>query len=254
MAFNADKSALMVVQLASDTLLMPPLMIDSVAIQQKDEIKYLGITLDRRLTMEKHWAKTAAQGKAVLGALGRLVGGDRLMTKYLYKERVESAFSYGLTAAPPNTQKGWRRITSLASYGAHLCTGNWALHGSDIIHMAGLETPAEKAALKGLQFTFKSLLKERRWGDWLVKEPPPPRELRSGSARTGLEIVVPMTPSVQLDKLAPNRHAQLWNHVVQRIPAEEMEAATRGVKSFTKIVRPIIKRLPPGLRGMHYLG
>ena len=87
---------------------LPKLHIDNTPIEYKNMVKYLGITLDRKLTFTQHIKdKFAAAKKSLLfhrAAMGIMWGPTPRLVKWLFEGIVRPAFSYGCHI--------WGRVTS----------------------------------------------------------------------------------------------------------------------------------------------
>jgi hypothetical protein len=87
---------------------LPKLHINNINIEYKDTVKYLGITLDRKLSFSQHIRdKFASVRKSLLlhrAAMGTLWGPAPHLVKWLFEGVVRPAFSYGCHV--------WGRITS----------------------------------------------------------------------------------------------------------------------------------------------
>ena len=248
LSLNGSKSKLMLVGLGAAEKIEPEVKIGDQVVPQVDKIRYLGILLDRRLSLDAHWSTVAASGKVLMGALSRLVQGHRKSIRHLYVERVQSAFAYGLIPAAPVNQRGWMRLQGLVSYSAHLITGNHSLHGTDIIELAGISSPGMLTIKRTLGFIFDCILKGRRWGEWLELTHPDGLQRIDGYYRTGLELKVPFCFSSLLSRLQPVRALELWNAAVRAIGSGKIRDAIQGKSVFVNTAMPLIPRFPASIR------
>lgn len=116
---NASKCTHVTFTLRRDTC--PPISIFNSPIPQKDNVKYLGIHLDRRLTWSRHIDSKVTQIKLKLNEMQWLIGPrsalDLEYKALLYKTVIKPIWTYGIqlwgTASASNVSKLQRRQSNI---------------------------------------------------------------------------------------------------------------------------------------------
>ena len=169
--FNPAKSRLMILSLSARPVAPPrPLVVNGSEVPVVESFRYLGVDLDRRLSLSEHWLGVASSAKRSLGALGRLVewqwqaGG----LVHLIRERVLPFLLFSLTPCPPSSSKSWGLIRSLLTYAARRSLNNFSLEGSELMERAGLPSAASLASVAGLWLMRSAVIGGRRLGDSLT--------------------------------------------------------------------------------------
>jgi hypothetical protein len=80
-------------------------------VEGKEEIKYLGILIDSRLTFVKHASKISGKARKMLGAIRRILFRWKLTKQIglIYTTCIRPIVTYGIAVTYPRT-KGGRRI------------------------------------------------------------------------------------------------------------------------------------------------
>ena len=229
-------------------------LLGGVELEQVEELWWLGYQLDRRLSFARHWSKMSCSLKAAMGALGRLVGLNKIGLRHLFQERVVSVMLHSLPFLPPTTAYSWARLRGVTSHTAHLLTNTWTCHGAEVIRMAGLDHPGYLAFKHGMRFMFECQAGRRRFGRWLTPQQLPRRvrQLRSEELRHGRELEVPRCQTSSLSKLQPVRLLEVWNRLPFREAGVEAEGAFASLAAFTAALPQLYAALPAHLRKSHF--
>ena len=168
---NPVKSRFMVLSLSARPIVPPrPLVVSGAEVPLVQSFRYLGVDLDRRLSLTEHWTGVASSAKRSLGALGKLVewqweGGGLL---HMIRERVLPYLLFSLTPCPPSNGKSWSLIRSLLSYAARRSLNNYSLSGAELLSEAGLPSASTLASVSALWLMRSAVIGGRRIGDYLT--------------------------------------------------------------------------------------
>ena len=250
LVLNPGKCKLLNVALKGSHHLSDALIVDGTPIEESSSLRYLGVLLDNRLSMEAHWSAAAASAKAAIGALSRLVHRDPVALKFPYQERIVSAFFHSLPFLPPTTQAGWRRLNGIASFTAHLVTNQWSVHGLAAVAEAGLRAPGELCFEQSLRFMYQCVTGKRRWGVWFHLEQRQGRVTanRSEGMRHGLELQPVHCRHKTFEKLQPARLTSLWNALPFQQAGISPESAFKSLTSFTSSLPALFQALTTAQR------
>ena len=259
LSLNAAKSKLMIVSLGARPAQPPrPLMLNGAEVPVVDSLRYLGVDLDRRLSLSSHWARTASSAKRALAALGRLTHWEGMATGYLIRERVLPRLLYSLLPCPPTSRRSWQLLRSLLGYSAKRVTNRWEEHGADLLVEAGLPSASALAATAMLWLGRSCVIGGRRLGEFLVTGAHP--RLLSPS-RPGLRQRAPPVPQSAAPYLVqpppPNRFASLnqlgymklvrcWNAFVLSLGPDAHEVISCRAR-FAREAEAFAGDLPPEL-------
>ena len=217
-------------------------------------MRYLGATLDSRLSFRSHWSRTAASAKAAIGALARLVHRNERALRHLYQERVASLLLHTLPFLAPSTQESWRKVNGVASFTAHLITNSWDIHGLEATREADLLPPSELCFGQSMRFMFKCRQGNQRYGLWMLPSQGTERTARNRSQqrKTGLEVIVPLTHLSRLQMLQPIRAASTLNSLPFHLVDADTTAATSSLRAFTRALPSLYQCLAQEERRTKY--
>jgi hypothetical protein len=223
------------------------------------ELRYLGVSIDSRLSFQSHWTRVAASSKAAVGALARLVHRDPVALRHLYTERVTSVLLHSLPFLPPSTQKGWNAVNGVASFAGHLILNEWErdgvrIHGVFVTKEAGLISPSQLCFQQSMKFIYKCVFGRQRFGEWMEKEERVGRvrQLRSQQARTGLELALPATHLKPWTQLQPLRAILTYNALPYEAAGLDPIIANSTYKRFKDALIPLYASLPSEIASLYY--
>jgi hypothetical protein len=103
MKFSPQKTVVVIFSKKTvDTTLLPKLKMYNEPIQYSEEVKYLGVTFDNKLTFKQHIHNSFNKAKRLMfstkAIMGKFWGPSPLLTKWLYTNVVRPAFIYGCIA------------------------------------------------------------------------------------------------------------------------------------------------------------
>ena len=118
--------------------------LDGVEIKEKNDIKYLGITIDKKLNYSKHIQNLVRKGKAglaVLGALGKRDWGLNRKTRLtVYKNFVRTKMSYGQEVFDRGNKTDLKKLDVIQNKALRMCTGvPRAARSLDVMALTGIE-------------------------------------------------------------------------------------------------------------------
>lgn len=222
---NGEKSQCLVVEFTRSEPITPPLSINGEQIKQVETMRYLGATLDRKLDFCANWDRVASNAKKLVGAIGRLVHGERRILRHMFRERVFSIINFHLASHPPSQEKSWTKLNSVYTYAASLITNKWYKRGTrskeekeKCLKEARLEPASQMAVKAALRLFFNSLVRGGRYGRWIKLAAGQSTSRRADYAR--FRVLPPKTRSINWDKLLPIRGAKLWNTVLDLLKEE----------------------------------
>jgi hypothetical protein len=173
LSLNPSKSKLLVVGFSPNLALSAPLTVHGVEICAVPSVRILGITFDRRLSFAPHFFRIASSAKAATGAIARLVRRDPEALDFILKQRIVPLLLFSISCALPGTSAAWAALNRVPSYASRLITNDWTSSSRDVRQAAGLPSASELAVEAVALFTYASLYKGRRYGQWLAKEEAP---------------------------------------------------------------------------------
>lgn len=259
---NPAKSKLLIVELGKPKPLQPPLIINGGEVEEVSSLRYLGAHLCKRLDFEKMWTRIAAQTKAALGALSRLVSGEARIVRFLYRERVESVLRFHLAGTPPATKRAWEKICSMTAYASRLITGVWTekgqkklVPGKVVMELAGLTPPPLLAAQVASQMVYSCKFGGRRYGMWAKQERADSEKGggRATRAFTRFRWEPPPTSRLCFDQLQARRALLFWNCMASQMEPLKANGTIKGPKSYWKAAMAVLPITKTKDMSLYYL-
>ena len=179
LCLSAPKSHLLVVCLKDEhsRLTTPLLLRSGDAVKEVSSAKYLGVVLDSRLSLERHWCEEAGKLRAIVGASHRLLKGQPQLFRLLVTSVAEGRIRHSLPATPPTTDKGWAAVKSAFVLAGRLLLNEWTpkpdgsfgfnLGADAVLDKAGFHDPRQLAGHLGLELVYKAHKLDRLWGQHL---------------------------------------------------------------------------------------
>jgi hypothetical protein len=196
-------------------------MLNGEELQLVTTVRYLGVALDCRLSLEAHWLAEGRRLKALGASLRRLVRGDSTAFKLLLRSVVEGRIRHAISAAPPSTLKAWHCLESALTYLARLlvqdfarmpgCPYAFASSSSEVMARAGLIPPRRLASHAGLQLIYGGIFEGRALGHLLQCEVRPAARTTRASSKELLSLRLPPVSTASLRRLAPFALLETWN-------------------------------------------
>ena len=158
LSFSPQKSVVVFFTRKRRPPVLPQLRLGGQTLQRVDQVKYLGIVLDQRLSWTPHIDQKIAKAKrllmTLLSGMGRLWGPKPKVTRWMYTGIVIPAITYGALAWGGNiTEAQAGRLASLNRLAARLIApfrDRTPTAGLEVIlNLAPLPLLIEKEALKG---------------------------------------------------------------------------------------------------------
>ena len=231
--------------------LVNPLTICGTALPEVSELRWLGLLLDRHLSLVPQWRAASASAKRATGALSRLVQRNPVALRHLLTERVSSSLLHALPYAQPATQAGWATVNGVTSYAAHLLSNTWhingrPIHGFEVMELAGVTSASEVALTAGLRFMYKCVKGARRFGQWLQHPPAAMTATRASTHRMVHEITLPPTQLHSFDNFGLIRIIRAWNSLL-RLPTFR-PSDLDSISTFNSALLTCLPLLPTPIR------
>ena len=227
------------------------------ALPQVDSARYLGVTLDRRLSLSPHWAAEARQLKALGGALHRLVQGQTAAFQLLAQSVLVGRLRHSLAAAPPTLAQDWSRLRSsfvflgrllLREFSRRPNSPAFAVGSSEILSRSGLPEPRSLALECGLSFLHSCFVEGRAFGGELCCAWRREGRTRSASRQSTNCLVVAKPTVTSFCRLGPYALAEQWNALASLLAASshpsDQQVLSSSSKAFRRALPSLIPRLP----------
>lgn len=155
---NSTKSTHITFTLRRDTC--PAVTLNNIALPQSEEVKYLGLHLDRRLTWEKHIWKKRLQLGLLYRKMYWLMSRDshlRMENKLLiYKTIIKPVWTYGIQLWGAASESNVMKIQRFQSKTLRaVCNAPWYVP-NDVIHRdLGMTTVKEEIAMASRRYQLR---------------------------------------------------------------------------------------------------
>lgn len=246
LAANPKKSKLLNVSANGRHALLTKPKLGGQELEVVETLRYLGTTLDSRLSFTQHWTKVSTSAKRAMGALARLVSRNKTALRYLFQERAVSVFLHSLPYSPPTTAASWHKLNGVGRFVGHLLLNRWDVHGPEVLRLAELPTAQWLCYKYSLRYFFACVRKGRRFGLWLESEEIPERrrELRSQELRHPLRLREPQLRLELLRRLGPARLLRLWNSLPFAEAGLDPQAAFASLSAFDAALPALHAHIP----------
>ncbi len=183
-------------------------------IGRKSTFKYLGVTVDQKLSFGAHVELQSAKAKRAIGALWRTLGRWTSREHFceIYVKKILPLYCYALPCSSPTTRKHWEILEKVHRFAARLASNNYTGRYSDILNFLHWKPIARLCVERQLMLQFKYIEGLRFLPpNVLVVSAPPPRLLRrAGRHNRHLEL--------NLEIFHPNRHHPPRRTTIGQIP------------------------------------
>ncbi len=172
LSLNAAKSKVLTIGFdPAHQSLTAPLTIAGLPIPEVQELKWLGISVDNRMSASRYWTKMAATVKRGVGDMHRLLHGHAPSLAYALNTWCFSLFTHALVPMPPPTESTWRKLTSAYTYAARLLLNDFQTSSaSEVRRRAGLPSAEERWYQLSFKFMYQCNFLRRRFVLWLRED------------------------------------------------------------------------------------
>ena len=196
----------------------PPLVINNNIIECVNEVKYLGVHLDNRLTFAAHTNKKVAAAKSALGALRRSVKCHLpSVIKSVYQSIVKPSLLYACTVTYPINITDRYRLERVQSYAAKLVLNRFDLSYSEMLSnlkwKSIVRTVCERRCI-----TFYKYVHGLRFlpSEYIVVQSSV-RTTRQSNSNHSLVVSVPCTKLTRTTKTCLYISSCIWNRLSESV-------------------------------------
>ena len=223
-----------------------------------EQLRYLGVTIDRKLDWSLHWEGVGRETRRLVGFLWRTLGSDPESFRRAYTGLVETRISYALAACPPTRHKDWRAIGFAPALAGRYLTGLWRADRQEVAAASGIQEPGHICMKLSISLASKYFRLNRNGMQTPLQFQPNPRaELQRSCGRLASSEFAAVQARYQqefLRRLGHYRLTAIWNSLELGTACEIVsgqDAATYVLRSTTGLLSRmdrIAKALPPAVR------
>ncbi len=239
LTLNPNKCKVMYFSLAPAPILpTSALFLAGEPLPVTDSLKYLGVTLDRKLSFDLHTSLVTVKLKQALGAIHRSAGlfcSSSIMKK-LFTGKILPLLCYCLAMVPPTSKYAWLALEKVNRFGLRLMFNDYNSPYDQLLVKAGASSVAFRYFKLSLRLGFKYVYGLRHYPLGICLKLPPVRVLRQ--ANHSLQIQIPDFVKLRISSCLQFpifRLFRIWNTLPTNCDAEmtDLDSLPVFMRSFS---------------------
>ena len=227
-------------------------------IPEMNQLRYLGVIIDKRLDWSTHWEKVGRDTRRLVGILWRTLGCEPESFKRAYKGLVESRLSFSLAACPPTRHLDWRAIGFAPALAGRYLTGLWRSDRQEVAAASGIREPGTICFKLSVGLMSKYFRLHKNGQQTPIDFRPSGRaqvQRTCGRIQSSeYAAVQEKHPQEFLRRLGPYRLAALWNGMEIGVACEAIQCQgqliqrLRSTPALLSRIDRLADTLPPAVR------